>query len=404
MEIKHFGPIDEARIIFDRYTVLIGKQGSVKSTVAKLYSLFTWLEKSLIRGMLSAKYITQYSRFQKNYCKYHRIDGYFKTDTFIFFDGIHYRFLFDDGKLSIEEKNIEEEIKVSKVMYVPAERNFLSTVDSTSALGELPPALQTFLIEFDKAKLFYKSGYDIPIDGMRFKYDALNKIPYIEGSDHKVRLSESSSGFQSVLPMLLVSSFLASLVSANNDFNDLSHEDVLKIHSEVEKIMNDESLSDEVKFAMARNISAKFSYYNFVNIVEEMEQNLYPESQKDVLFELLHYTNENKNNRLLLTTHSPYIISYLTIAVKAWQLDEKISSRDGSEIDNYRENLGKILPSESMIDGRHLKIYEMGGGTASLLNTYNGMPSDENVLNYHLGLTNEMFDQLFEIEEEWDNA
>ena len=203
-EIKYFGPIDEALIIFDKYTVLIGKQGSGKSTVAKLYSLFTWMEKSLIRGILSIKYVTQYSRFQEKYCKYYRIDRYFKTDTYILFDGLHYKFLFDNGKLSIEEKDTEEEIKVSKVMYVPAERNFLSTVDSTSAMGELPPALQTFLIEFDKSKLSYKSGYDIPIDGMRFKYDALNKIPYIEGRDYKVRLSESSSGFQSVLPMWLV--------------------------------------------------------------------------------------------------------------------------------------------------------------------------------------------------------
>ena len=355
------------------------------------------MEKSLIRGILSIKYVTQYSRFQEKYCKYYRIDRYFKTDTYILFDGLHYKFLFDNGKLSIEEKDTEEEIKVSKVMYVPAERNFLSTVDSTSAMGELPPALQTFLIEFDKSKLSYKSGYDIPIDGMRFKYDALNKIPYIEGRDYKVRLSESSSGFQSVLPMLLVSSNLTHLVSAHGDFNDLSHEDVMKIHSEIEKIMNDDSLSDEVKFIMARNVSAKFSYYNFVNIVEEMEQNLYPESQKDVLYELLKYTNDNENNRLLLTTHSPYIISYLTIAVKAWQLSNEINR------ENIKEKLDKLVPIMSQIDGGRLKIYELGSGKASLLETSNGIPTDDNMLNNHLGLTNEMFDELFELEEEWSN-
>ena len=171
----------------------------------------------------------------------------------------------------------------------------------------------------------------------------------------------------------------------------------MKIHSEIEKIMNDDSLSDEVKFIMARNVSAKFSYYNFVNIVEEMEQNLYPESQKDVLYELLKYTNDNENNRLLLTTHSPYIISYLTIAVKAWQLSNEINR------ENIKEKLDKLVPIMSQIDGGRLKIYELGSGKASLLETSNGIPTDDNMLNNHLGLTNEMFDELFELEEEWSN-
>ena len=34
--------------MIDKYTVLIGGQGTGKSTVAKLFSLFTWLEKALV--------------------------------------------------------------------------------------------------------------------------------------------------------------------------------------------------------------------------------------------------------------------------------------------------------------------------------------------------------------------
>ena len=37
------------------------------------------------------------------------------------------------------------------------------------------------------------------------------------------------------------------------------------------------------------------------------------------------------------------------------------------------------------------------------LNSYEGLPSDENFLNIQLGETNELFDQLLEIEEEFDN-
>ena len=55
--IEHFGPIIEARVPINKITVLIGQQGSGKSTIAKLYSLFVWMEKSLMRHSLKKKYI-----------------------------------------------------------------------------------------------------------------------------------------------------------------------------------------------------------------------------------------------------------------------------------------------------------------------------------------------------------
>ena len=55
--IEHFGPIIEARVSINKITVLIGRQGSGKSTIAKLYSLFVWMEKSLMRQKKKKKYI-----------------------------------------------------------------------------------------------------------------------------------------------------------------------------------------------------------------------------------------------------------------------------------------------------------------------------------------------------------
>ena len=55
--IEHFGPIIEARVSINKITVLIGQQGLGKSTIAKLYSLFVWMEKSLMRHSLTKKYI-----------------------------------------------------------------------------------------------------------------------------------------------------------------------------------------------------------------------------------------------------------------------------------------------------------------------------------------------------------
>ena len=54
IKIKNFGPIKEGLgeewIDINKLTVFIGNQGSGKSTIAKLFSTFTWIEKALIRG------------------------------------------------------------------------------------------------------------------------------------------------------------------------------------------------------------------------------------------------------------------------------------------------------------------------------------------------------------------
>jgi predicted ATPase len=60
ISIKNFGPVrkgytDDAEglLNINRVTLFIGNQASGKSTVAKLISTCTWLEKALVRGDFS---------------------------------------------------------------------------------------------------------------------------------------------------------------------------------------------------------------------------------------------------------------------------------------------------------------------------------------------------------------
>lgn len=398
MYIHQFGPISDAEFTIRKFTIFTGRQGSGKSTVAKLYSLFTWMEKNLLRNTISIKYITQYSRFRNIYCEYNRLDSYFKDDTEIRYTGMHYTFHYVDGKLNIEEMNHNNEYNVAKVMYVPAERNFLSSIDNASGIRNMPKSLQTFLEEFDNARNNLKNGYQLPINNVSLEYDALNKISWLRGQDYRIRLSAASSGYQSVIPLTLVTAYLSDLVNKNANKDNLSISEKNQIRKEVEKIMADKTLTEEVKYAMLSNISSRFKYSAFVNIVEEMEQNLYPESQMMILFDLIKHANRLQDNRLVLTTHSPYIINYITLATKAYNLRCKIS--DNRELANRINN---IVPEESLVNPELLNIYEMKDGKRTLLTMYDGIPSDENFLNAQLGFTNELFDRLIEIEEDFDN-
>ena len=64
IRLSDFGPIikgyteNEGYIDFKKVTVFIGDQGMGKSTLAKLYSLFSWLEKAVYQGKLSEKELT----------------------------------------------------------------------------------------------------------------------------------------------------------------------------------------------------------------------------------------------------------------------------------------------------------------------------------------------------------
>ncbi|MDR2562706.1 MAG: AAA family ATPase, partial [Prevotellaceae bacterium] len=153
--------------------------------------------------------------------------------------------------------------------------------------------------------------------------------------------------------------------------------------------------TDEQRIVALSALSSKFNKSSFVNIVEEPEQNLFPSSQWKVLQSLFEFNNMNIHNKLILTTHSPYLINRLTIAIKAGILNNKLNSEQ-------KHRLYKIIPAESLILPEDIAIYELDekDGTVKKLNDYDGIPSDRNYLNDELGLSNKLYDALLEIEEE----
>jgi predicted ATPase len=408
IKIKNFGPIKEGYQENDgwmdvkKVTVFIGNQGSGKSTVGKLVSTLSWIEKAMVKGLLRQDELNTYNRFIKR-LTYQRIDNYIKPETHIEFEGKAYTFIFSGGYFSAS-KTPENGYLLPKIMYVPAERNFLSVVERPDKLKELPLSLFTFMDEYDRARNKFWEGLVLPINGTRFKYDRQNKIAHITDKDsgYDLRLSEASSGFQSTVSLYLVTKYLAEWLSQeeNPAIKENSVEEQRRIEQEVKRIIENKQLSPDVRQEYLRQLSEKRKPACFINIVEEPEQNLFPQSQRNILNSLIEYANHAEGNRLIITTHSPYIINYLSIAIQGDELKKKINAKN--QWQNLKERFEKIIPDKSSIPSTDVVVYELdeNSGIITKLPNPEGIPSDKNYLNLSIREGNILFDSLLEIEEE----
>jgi energy-coupling factor transporter ATP-binding protein EcfA2 len=419
IKIKNFGPIKEGYqendgwIDIKKVTVFIGNQGSGKSTVAKVFSTLSWIEKAMVKGILRQDELSQYNRFSKHLA-YQRIEKYIQKDTIIEYSGKAFSFSYN-GEFSAS-KSTSNGYQLPKIMYAPAERNFLSVVDRPDKLKNLPSTLYTFNDEYDTAKNLFADGLKLPINDALFEYDKLNKLAHIVGVDksYKLRLSEASSGFQSTVPLYLVTKYLSDSLTTEEDpsIKEISLEEQKKLEREMKLILEDKQITPEIRQVYLRQLSARRKPVCLFNIVEEPEQNLFPESQRNVLNELLRYANTTDGNRLIITTHSPYLINFLSIAIQGAYLLKKIKENPDNVIDSgviynltdktLEDRLNEIVPLNSVVLAEDVVIYELDevNGTIRKLPSPEGIPSDKNYLNLSIRKGNELFDSLLEIEEE----
>ena len=148
LKIRNVGPIkvglesNNGFIDFKGVTVFIGNQGSGKSTIAKLFSTLSWLEKALVRKDFTEDYITKYNRFQKKFLAYQNIHNYLTPESYIEYIGDAYSLKYTKGQLYVKRLK-EVSYSFPKIMYVPAERNLVSSIERLEKIKNLPSRCST---------------------------------------------------------------------------------------------------------------------------------------------------------------------------------------------------------------------------------------------------------------------
>jgi len=402
--VKSFGPVKDLDITFKKVTLFIGDQGTGKSCVAKLFSMFKWLEKVLSQKKYKLNYFEQYNRFSTKLCPYHRIESFIQPDSYLRFESNLYIFEYKSGSFKISDNNEDvslfrtndqkEDVDgLAKIMYVPAERSIVSVAENkTKLLKELPDSSETFSDEFVNAKKFFKSGYELPFERLHFEYDSLNEVGWISGDDYKVRLINASSGIQSSLPMCMVSEYLSKMIADREEVK-LSKEEKDKLEKRVAEIMQDNAISDSIKDMMIRQLSSANRYDRFINVVEEPELNLFPESLMQVLSSLIAINASSAQNMLVFTSHSPYSLAILNMLVMGAKVYQKANEEDKAVIES-------ILPHKYHLDERDVAAYRLSlkdkNYCLSIINQNTGMIA-KNDLDSCSDEINRTFNQLYRL-------
>lgn len=345
--IKNFGAIKEASVELKPLLLLIGGQGTGKSTIAKVLSIcrdVTWYLKILDGEEVFAPFrqfgIKEY--FQKDsYIEYREasiVITYTKAQGFsISSEDEDVRDLkqlvvqlIGNGsgallnELGVSGKNLSDGVMQQYIdllrvntrtsLYIPAERNLIGTLSSALASilvakVPLPDTLIEYMGLFEKAKKEFPS-YEIPFLNLSFvKKDEKEAIVVakVDDEDKELPLQACSSGIQSVLPLLMV-----------------------------------------VDYALKLKCFDSF-------VLEEPEQNLFPTNQMELLRFLIRKMGQEGGHfirQLTISTHSPYLLSVLNISMLAAVIA-------GNE--DYRMEVNGILPEELHIKPEKVGAYMLGG-------------------------------------------
>lgn len=209
-------------------------------------------------------------------------------------------FLLELLKSSLTNLIIERNIPI----YIPAERIIMTTLSNAifSMLINninIPDCLKAFGSLYEKAR---QKEPSLSIDFFNIKVSFSkegDKILLQDQENTPINLSQASSGFQSVIPLMAV-----------------------------------------VNLCLKENDSPLI-------VVEEPELNLFPHAQTEIISYLIRQVN-NSNGKLIITTHSPYVLSVL---------DNLILAYDVARNEKQKEKVKEIVPESSWVNFDSVSSY-----------------------------------------------
>lgn len=375
VEIKNIGPIKEAKFDLNKINVFMGPQSSGKSTIAKIISFCTWLDKKYARdgffGVIKDENI-DVPDYIDELKSYHRLtNGYFSDESSIAFDGEEITFSYNSDFISKEvpSMTIENDNRFriglktgkrrqsDKVIYIPSERNFVSAIYNLNEYLRDRDLIQDFVNNWYEAKRKYSKGNKLRILDLGVQYynegEDIDKLMLDSGEE--LTLQIASSGLQAVTPLVTLFDYIARGIYNDSRPMSVSEKDkMIKQYNEMVKQLRDGGTkinTTDLQTLFDLIVSRNYNQSQF--IIEEPEQNLFPTTQRDLIYYMLRTLNESKqNHRLTFTTHSPYILYALNNCMMGGIVSDRMSAKDKD----------KLKCKFSTINPNNVSVYQIHDG------------------------------------------
>ncbi|MGY6650348.1 hypothetical protein [Wenyingzhuangia sp. IMCC45574] len=391
LSVKNIGPIQDVNFSINKFNVFMGQQSSGKSTIAKILSFCSWLEKDISFHQSYEKYLDNLFFIEKLET-FHKMKGYFKASSEIHFIGDAIEIFYTIDNVSIKWLNTRFDYTRSKISYIPSERSTVILPEMEKV--ELPNNyLRSFLYDwFDTRKVYnHDNRFEILDLGIEYYYSEENKESHITSEKFDILLSQASSGVHSVTPLLTMvdnlinniydqekqSSYELDEVKAkvmqlmiskfifkkhyNKDFQGEERKEKIK---EVNKKISEKDEKIIPLFERFKKVRNNLFQTHRTNlIIEEPEQNLFPSTQKELIYKLLKYFDNELEHSLTFTTHSPYVLYAINNCILSFITEDRIPHK-------LKQRLACL---KSKINPKDISVYELHDGKISCIQQENGL-------------------------------
>lgn len=367
--INNFGPISKARVDLNKnFQIFIGEQASGKSTICKIVYFCQRIRDYTLEFLMDSaqffqnhrneyfniylKYLTKQfmgcfgktthmQKFSIDYyfdTKYIKIslnqDGYvrFSFDRILreeicyLIDEAAQMFLLQQDTtadsiidnitaVAVMRRQLSERLvfsfqNESEIIYIPAGRSLLATMSEQLqdvSVSELDLTMQEFikLIRITKSKF-----------GAKIPEMVQNYIKTVKGQVNNAALHQA---------YLLIKSILKADYTSENDGEKIYFDEYHWV-----KLMYSSSGQQEALWILMLVFAIILERKKAFIIIEEPEAHLFPKAQKDIMSLIALMVNAD-NNKVVITTHSPYILTSANILLYSDKV-EGTQARDGKAV------------------------------------------------------------------------
>lgn len=392
--VKNLGPIRHAELDLNKVNVFMGPQSCGKSTLVKAICHCRWVEKRATMDK-SLNEFNHGEKFLRNFMRFHKLSAeYFSDETYIHYSGTSIEMTLSGrhGILQIHWKtNAETNYLNNKLIYIPAERNFVAAVPNLTKYAERKDNLLNFIYDWYDIKKYYTDSSRLGILnlGANFSHSDTHESGMIRLENGiGLPLSSASSGLQSVTPLIMLFEYLSSGIYA--DKRPISYEEREQLLRYAEQLI---ALGgkDEDDYDYESNLGHKIlnrlkqSEYKYTQFfIEEPEQNLFPATQKELIYHLLQgcLYDPNRDHQLYLTTHSPFILYALNNCMMGY-----LASQNSDE-----PSLQNTPSKNAWIAASRVSIWQIENGELHAIQDEDGLIKD----NYFDQVMKSVMDEFYE--------